>query len=203
MFKLLTLSITLLFVTGFAYGQQQEDTCADKLPFFHAQLGENWPLAGISSKTSPAFTMAVKQKRDLNTGEVQYKPGRKYSIKVTANKKLKIKEMYVSAEKIAGDENCEVGAFKSYTKPKKASALSSDCQTYMVFKSNKRKGSKKVTGKWISPKTMGCSQVSLRLTLVANDGKIYNDEIENDQIVDPEQLKHNTLTLLFTQKQKN
>jgi len=200
MFKFLSLSLFFIFVIGCTYGQDAT-SCDDQLPFYHGKLGDNWPLAGVAdTNTSPAFSMGIKHKKDLNLGEFMYKPGKKYAVRVTANKDVTIKRMYVTAEKLSGDDNCQLGHFKTSTKPKKASALSSECQTFLVFESKKR-GSKKVTGKWMAPSSAGCS-IALRLTLVGSDNKIYSDDIENDQITDPEVLQHNTLTMLLKPKQK-
>ena len=66
--------------------------------------------------------------------------------------------MFITAFKVNEEfgEDCNLGKFKASTKANKATVLAADCETILNFDSTKKKGSKKVKGKWIAPKLNGC-----------------------------------------------
>lgn len=200
MIKRLVLSVVLLWAAA-AFGQDLSPECSEQLPIHNAKLGDNWLLPGVIENSTPKFTLSVKNKKKMKMGEVNYKSGKKYSLQINAMKDVKIKELYITTTKLSGDEGCNLGIFKTSSKPKKASALSQTCQTVLSFNSSKKNGSKKVRGKWIAPHASGCD-VLFSLTILGSDGKLYYDDIiELDELAD--KIQHKALTLVMKPKHKN
>lgn len=197
-------ALILLCVVTIAYAQSEDNNnCASDFPFYHGKTGDNFPLAGISSTAEPKFSLLIKQKKDLVSGMSIYKHKKTFKVVAVANTKdVRIKQMFITAFKVKGDSEakCNMGKFKASTKAKKATVLAADCETVLNFDSTKKKGSKKVKGKWIAPKSNGCD-IIMRLTIVGSDNKIYEDEIDDEEIYDEDVLAENKLTLLLTSKQ--
>jgi len=200
-FEELHLKMHIFLIASILIGcvfSQDADECQNQLPLFHGKLGDNW-LSFIEN-SAPVFVTQVKQvkSKDVQTGVVTFKPRKKFSVLVAAKKRLRIKQLTIIAEKVSGSENCDMGSFQGFKKgaaPIYVPPLSSDCNTMVSFTSTKKRGVKKVVAKWRTPKNNPCN-VALRVEIVASDNKIYNDNVEDEQM-NEEGLKGNALTVLF------
>ena len=93
-----------------------------------------------------------------------------FLVYVSAKKDLKIKQLTIIAEKITGDENCNMGRFLPFKKGanrRYVSPLSSECNKMVFFQDTTegKRGVKKVVASWKAPKMNACTKVVLRLVI--------------------------------------
>jgi len=194
--------ILVAFVLIGSVLSQDADQCSSQLPLFHGKLGDNW-LSFIEN-SKPTFQIGLKQRKKgakTETGVVTFNPRKKYAVYVNAKKDLKIKQLTIIAEKITGDENCNMGRFLPFKKGANrlyVSPLSSECNKMVFFQDTTegKRGVKKVVASWKAPKMNACTKVVLRVEIVGSDDKIYHDDIE-DENLNEEGLKYNALTAAF------
>ncbi|XP_039252542.2 uncharacterized protein LOC120329822 [Styela clava] len=164
----------------------QEEGVDCSPPFWHAKLGDNYPLAGISKRSRPKFRLIVKKlDSDGNfTADVKHN----VIVKAVRPKKEGSKRIHgfvLSVTPDVGYESCGKGTFKLKNNKRATPAtVKSGCHDMELDGSTDLKGTRGI--QWIAP---SCGCVTMSVEIKANDGMLYQPGLHDTET----DLKYKTL----------